>query len=405
MIPAADPFELTATVDQLAAGGARVLVVAHGEGPLGSEELPPDLELVAVVCLQEKVRVDAAETLAFFRARGVTVRVVSGDSPRTVAAVASRVGLPGADRVVDASSDWPPDGEALAALVEDRTVFGRVTPEQKREMLSALHRRGHVTAMTGDGVNDTLALKDADLGIAMGSGAAIARGVAQLVLIRNQFSALPLVVSEGRRVLHNIEAVAVLFLVKNVYSIVISIAVAVTGWPYPFLPRHLTLISGLAIGIPAFFLALAPSDERFQRGFVGRVMRTAIAAGTTTAVAVLLTYGIARDQRATPDQARTTAVLVTIVISLGILLIASRPIRLWKVALVGAVSALFVAVFIIPSASRFFSVDHWPGVKLAVEAAGIAVLACAIISILLMFRRRADSLGADSRGESRSVTR
>jgi cation-transporting ATPase E len=288
---------------------------------------------------------------------------------------------------VDARA-FPSEPQELARLIEDHTVFGRVTPAQKREMVDALRRRGHVVAMTGDGVNDTLALKDADLGIAMGSGAPVARGVAQLVLLRNQFSALPSVVSEGRRVLHNIEAVAVLFLVKNVYSIVISVTVAATGWPYPFLPRHLTLISGLAIGVPAFFLALAPSDERFQAGFVRRVLEFSVPAGALTAAAVLASYGLARQQHSSPDQARTTAVLVTVVISLWILVLASRPVRMWKLGLIVAIAAAFTGAFLLPGINTFFNIEHWPEVSLVMQSVALGVAACAVITVILTWRRR-----------------
>jgi cation-transporting ATPase E len=387
VVAAADPDGLRSRLAPLAAEGARVLVLARGEQSLADSDLPPDLRLIAVVVLRERVRADAAETLSYFARQGVAVRVVSGDSAATAGAVAAQVGLTGANDPVDARS-FPSDPEELAAVVTDHSVFGRVTPEQKREMVDALRAKGHVVAMTGDGVNDTLALKDADLGIAMGSGAAVARGVAQLVLLRNQFSVLPSVVSEGRRVLHNIEAVAVLFLVKNVYSIVISVTVAIAGWPYPFLPRHLTLISGLAIGIPAFFLALAPSDERFRAGFVRRVLEFAVVAGALTAAAVLISYAIARDQHSSPDQARTTAVLVTVVVSLWILVLASRPIRVWKLGLIAAVAVAFIGAFLVPGINTFFNIEHRPGLSVAVQSAAVGVAACIAITASVAWRRR-----------------
>ena len=387
VVDAADPDGLRGRIGPLAQAGARVLVLARGEQPLGDAVLPTDLNLTAVVVLRERVRSDAADTLDYFARQGVAVRVISGDSAATAGAVAAQVGLPGASSPVDARS-FPADAEEFAGLVEEHTVFGRVTPDQKRQMVDALRRRGHVIAMTGDGVNDTLALKDADLGIAMGSGAPVARGVAQLVLLRNQFSTLPSVVSEGRRVLHNVEAVAVLFLVKNVYSIVISVVVAIAGWPYPFLPRHLTLISGLAIGVPAFFLAFAPSDERFQIGFVRRVLSFALPAGAITAAAVLVSYAAARQQSATPDQARTTAVLVTIAVSLWILALASRPLRAWKLGLIAAVAAAFCGAFLVPGVNTFFNIEHRPSLSLAVQSAALAVAACAAITAAVAWRRR-----------------
>lgn len=387
MVTAVDPHGLFDTVRGLTNGGARVLVLAHGSQPLADTTLPPDLELVAVVHLRERLRADAADTLAYFARQGVTVRVVSGDSAVTAGAVAAQVGLPGADRPADART-WPAGVEQVDAFVEDHTVFGRVTPDQKREMVDALRRRGHVIAMTGDGVNDTLALKDADLGIAMGSGSAVARGVAQLVLLDDQFSVLPSVVSEGRRVLHNIEAVAVLFLVKNVYSIVISVVVAIFGWPYPFLPRHLTLISGLGIGIPGFFLALAPSEERFQPGFVRRVVGFAGLAGIVTSAAVLLSYAAARQQSSAPDRARTTAVLVTIVVSLWVLVLAARPLQPWKLGLIVAVAVAFVGAFLTPGVNSFFSIEHWPSLTVALEGVGFGVAAGAAITAGVIIRDR-----------------
>ncbi|MGZ8762903.1 MAG: HAD-IC family P-type ATPase, partial [Acidimicrobiia bacterium] len=243
--------------DEMAAGGNRVLLLAHAATGLTDDALPPDVEPVALVLLEEQIRPDAAETLAYFRDQGVQIRVISGDNPRTVAAVARRVGLPDSAEPVDAR-DLPDDLEALAEILETRTVYGRVTPHQKRSMVAALQSRGHVVAMTGDGVNDALALKDADIGVAMGSGAAATRAVAQLVLLDGRFATLPGVVAAGRRVTANIERVANLFLTKTTYATLLALAVAIARWPYPFLPRHLTVVSSLTIGIPAFFLALAP---------------------------------------------------------------------------------------------------------------------------------------------------
>ena len=226
----------------------------------------------------EKVRPDAAETLAYFAAQGVELRVISGDNPRTVAAVAARVGLDDPSGGYDAR-ELPEDQDEMAEVLEQHRVFGRVTPQQKRAMVGALQSRGHVVAMTGDGVNDALALKDADIGVAMGSGAAATRAVAQLVLLDGKFSTLPGVVAEGRRVMANIERSANLFVTKTVYAVLLAITVSVISWPYPYLPRHLTIISTFTIGIPGFFLALAPNSRRYIPGFIVRVLRFCIPAG------------------------------------------------------------------------------------------------------------------------------
>ena len=224
-----------ARADELAAEGRRVLVLARADGALAGEELPSGLAPVSLVLLEEKIRPDAAETLAYFTEQGVALKVISGDNPRTVGAVARRVGLPGADQPFDAR-ELPEDQDELADVLEEHSVFGRVTPQQKRAMVGALQSRRHVVAMTGDGVNDALALKDADIGIAMRSGAAATRAVAQLVLLDDKFATMPGVVAEGRRVIANIERSANLFVTKTVYAILLAVAVVATGWRYPFLP-------------------------------------------------------------------------------------------------------------------------------------------------------------------------
>ena len=389
MVTASDPGGVRSVVYELAASGRRVLVVAHGRQALTGNILPPDLRLVAAVELREQVRPDARATLAYFAAQNVTVRVVSGDSAPTVGAVATEVGLPGGDDPVDAR-DWPEDTVQRDEIVRSHTVFGRVTPDQKRALVDSLRRQGHVIAMTGDGVNDTLALKDADLGIAMGSGSQVAKAVAQLVLLDDQFEALPVVVAEGRQVLHNIERVASLFLVKNVYSLIISVAVAVAGWPYPFLPRQLTLISALAIGTPGFFLAFAPSQERFRPGFLRRVLRFSIPAGVVAAVAVLLSYAGARALNADPAESRVAAVVSVMIVSLAVLVIQARPLRAWKVGLIATMAALFVAAFLVPGISRFFALNDWPPAAALLQAVAYGAAASVVVFVISYFANRAN---------------
>ena len=351
-----DPVSARAAL--LAGDGFRILLLAHTGAPLAGTALPAGLDAVALVALHETLRPDAAATVEWFDAQGVTVKVISGDNPRTVGAVARRAGVRDATDPVDAR-ELPPGGEALADTVGGHAVFGRVLPEQKRAMVAALQSRGHVVAMTGDGVNDTLALKDADVGVAMGSGAPSTRAVAQVVLLDNRFSVMPGVVAEGRRVIANIERVAALFLTKNVSSLLLSLAVAVAGWPYPFLPRHVTLVSSLAIGIPGFFLALGPNTRRFEGGFVRRVLRFALPAGMVTALAVMLGYALARAQDLTTAQARTAATMVFLMSSLWVLVVQARPLRGWKVGLVAAMGALSALAFAVPLAREFFEL-HLP---------------------------------------------
>lgn len=249
--------------------------------------------MLALVVLEQRLRPDASETLHYFAEQSVGTKVVSGDNAVSVGAVAGKLAMSGAEAPVDARK-LPAEQGAMARKLEDHAVFGRVTPQQKREMVGALQSRGHTVAMTGDGVNDVLALKDADIGVSMGSGSDATKAVAQIVLLNNSFATLPSVVGEGRRVIGNIERVANLFLTKTVYSVLLALLVICWQLPYPFLPRHLTLLSSLTIGIPAFFLALAPNKERARPHFVRRVMRYAVPSGIIAGTATFGTYLLAR---------------------------------------------------------------------------------------------------------------
>jgi cation-transporting ATPase E len=351
---------------------------------------------VALVALHETLRADAADTVGYFAAQGVAVKVISGDSPRTVGAVARRAGVGDATYPVDARH-LPDDANALADAVTGSAVFGRVVPEQKRAMVAALQARGHVVAMTGDGVNDALALKRADIGVAMGSGAPVTRAVAQVVLLDNRFSVMPQVVAEGRRVIANIERVAALFLTKNVTSLLLSLCVAVAGWPYPFLPRHVTLVSTVAIGIPGFFLAIGPNTRRFQGGFVGRVLTFAVPAGAVTALAVMLGYALARAQDYTTSQARTAATIVFVMTSLWVLVVQARPLQGWKVALVGAMGALSALAFAVPSVRNFYELQLPPILALGQFVLFGAVAAAAIELVARLGQRRNSPAPATSR--------
>jgi cation-transporting ATPase E len=360
-------------VADAAAEGARVLVLARADGLPEEGRLPGSLEPVALVVLKDTLRPDAAQTLAFFRDQDVTVKVLSGDDPRTVGAIAGQLGLEGADHPIDARA-LPEDAGALADAVERGSVFGRVTPQQKRAMVNALRSRGHTVAMTGDGVNDALALKDADLGIAMGSGSDATRAVAQLVLLDSNFAALPQVVAEGRRVLGNIERTAGLYITKTVYAMLLSLAVGVAGFAFPFLPRHLTLIGALTIGIPSFFLALAPNTDRFRPGFVKRVARFALPAGTLAAIATFLAYTIVRRQPGVDlIQARTAAVMVLTWIGLLVLSIIAAPLNRPRLLLIWSMAALFVVCVTLPATQKFFALES-PDDLVWLAAFGIAAI-------------------------------
>jgi cation-transporting ATPase E len=301
------------------------------------------------------------------------VKVISGDDPRTVGAIADRVGLPRAHDPVDARS-LPTDPEALADLLETHSVFGRVSPRQKRAMVAALQSRGHTVAMTGDGVNDALALKDADIGVAMGSGSQATRSVAQLVLLDSTFDALPDVVAEGRRVLGNIERTSGLYLTKTVYAMLISLATGLLSFVFPFLPRHLTLIGALTIGIPSFFLALAPNGERFRPGFVDRVLRFSVPAGTLAAIATLLVYVLAQQVTGVSlAEAQTTAVMTLTWIGLLVLSILAAPLTRRRLALIWSMAGLFLLAIGTPAGRTFFALDP-PASIVWLAAIGVAAI-------------------------------
>ncbi|WP_053648856.1 HAD-IC family P-type ATPase [Streptomyces sp. XY431] len=372
LLPAGHPA--LAEVDELGAQGLRVLLLGRTPVPLDAPDPAAGLRPLALVVLQQRLREDAADTLRYFESQQVEAKVISGDAAVSVGAVAAHLGLPGADHPVDART-LPGEPEALADLAERTTVFGRVTPQQKRELVGALQSRGHTVAMTGDGVNDVLALKDADIGVAMGSGSDATKAVAQIVLLNNSFAVMPSVVAEGRRVIGNIERVAGLFLVKTVYSVLLALLVIFTHSPYPFLPRHSTVLSTLTIGVPAFFLALAPNNERARTGFVRRVLRLAIPGGIIAGTATFTAYALARANHATDLESDTSVATLTLfLVAIWVLAIVARPYNWWRVLLIATMCGCFALVMTVPWLSDFFQLslsgtrDPWIGVAIAVTA-------------------------------------
>jgi cation-transporting ATPase E len=370
----------------LAAAGQRVLVLARTAEPLDGESLPPGLRTAAFIVLAERLRPDAAGAIAYFAAQGVALKVISGDSPYTVGAVAARAGLADGGEPVDAR-DLPDQAGELGRVLEEHSVFGRVTPHQKQAMVTALQARGHTVAMTGDGVNDVLALKLADIGIAMGSGSPATKAVAELVLLDNRFATLPAVVAEGRRVAANIERVANLFVTKTVWATFLAVAVGVALLPYPFLPRHLTIIDTLAIGVPSFFLALAPNPRRYLPGFAGRVLRFAIPAGAIIAAATLTAYALGRADGLPLVQQRTAATLVALALSLCVLVLLAVPLTWRRIVLAGAAVAGFALLFPARVVRRFYALEL-PRSGLAIILLIAALGAAALVILWAALRRR-----------------
>ena len=414
------------------------------------------VDAAALLVLRQRLRAEAPRTLAYFAEQDVAIKVISGDSAVSVGAIARQLGIGGADHPVDArtlpteeeeanqaghrdaagdrdaggdrhavghraagaregdaraadgdagATDGAADGgdqlpgpelAAVADALEGNSVFGRVTPRQKQIFVTALQSRGHTVAMTGDGINDVLALTRADLGVAMGSGSGATRAAAKIVLLDDSFATLPYVVAEGRRVLGNIERVASLFLTKTAYAVLLSVATAVValavtelqGLRFPFLPRHLTLISTLTIGVPAFVLALAPSAQRVAPGFVSRVLRFAIPSGIACAAATFSAYLLAR---LTPGSNliadRTTAVITLSATALWVLALVARPYTWWRIMLVAAMAAGMVLALTIPASRMFFELRQH---ELASDLIGLGIATCAgvLLTVFLALTHR-----------------
>jgi magnesium-transporting ATPase (P-type) len=384
------------------AQGRRVLLLAHSPLALSDDlpgELPGELSPAALLVLAEELRDDTAETVRYLVEQGVTIKVMSGDAPGSVATIAASAGIPVLGPPCDGYT-LPEDkvGDALAAS----SVLGRVKPGQKLAGVKALQAQGHVVAMVGDGVNDVQALKQADLGIAMGSGSQASRAVARVVLLDGTFSAVPLMLAEGRRVIANIERVAGLFVTKTVYSAIIAIVVGIAGIAYPFFPRHLTVISTFTIGMPGFFLALASGAPRAQPGFTRRVLTFAIPAGVAVGAAGLVSYAIARSAAGIGVNAeRTAAMLAVFAVALWVLGLIARPLTRVRIGLLAAMVAALVLLFVIPLGRRIFALEMPPGGVLAAEA---AVVLAAIVA-LTVWRARSHPQWDPARDHHRSQLR
>jgi cation-transporting P-type ATPase E len=394
-----DPASAAAErAERIGAQGLRVLLLASAEVAVNHPDAPGRVTPVALVVLEQKVRPDARQTLDYFAAEAVSVKVISGDNAVSVGAVAGTLGLHG--ETMDARQ-LPTEPAQLADTLECYTTFGRVRPDQKRAIVHALQSRGHTVAMTGDGVNDVLALKDADIGVAMGAGSPASRAVAQIVLLDNRFATLPYVVGEGRRVIGNIERVANLFLTKTVYSVLLALFVGIEclfSRPlkadpllYPFQPIHVTIAAWFTIGIPSFILSLAPNNERAHPGFVRRVLTSALPSGLIVGVATFVSYLLAYHGRHATfqqqDQASTAALITLLVTALWVLAVVARPYQWWRLALVIASGLAYVAIFSIPLAQKKFLLD--PSNMVVTSAAlGIGVLGAAAIEATWWIRAR-----------------
>jgi magnesium-transporting ATPase (P-type) len=368
--------------DGLAAEGYRLLVLAHASAMPAAAGLPDDLSAVALLQFSDEVRPDAAQTVDYFLREHVRLKVISGDNPITVSVIARRCHVPDADRYVDARL-LPGEPEALGHVADVTAVFGRVTPETKRTLLHTLQAHGEVVAMTGDGVNDTLALKDADLGIAMGAGTPAAKAVSDIVLLDNRFATLPAVVAEGRRVIANIERVARLFLTKTAWAGVLAVLTGVLLTRYPLRPRHLTVVDALTIGIPGFVLSFQPSHDPVRPGFIRRVLRFSIPAGVISGVATMAVFEIGLGPLdLSLAEAQSGAALTLVVVGLWVLFELGRPLDIVRTVLIGVLAVMAVGAFTIPFIAEFFLLEV-PPADFGGWIAAIVVIACAAISLTL----------------------
>jgi len=337
--------------------GRRILALARSASAIDGSGLPEGLIASGVVVLNERLRPDAAETVRYLLGQGVTVKVISGDEPQAVAAVAEQVGK--------------------------TSVFGRVRPDQKRNIVEALQAHGHIVAMTGDGVNDVSALKRADVGIAMGSGSQASRSVANIVLLESEFATVPPILAEGRRVIANIERVANLFVTKTVYAAVLALAVGILAVPYPFYPRQFTVISSLTIGIPGFFLAFARGAPHAEPHFIGRIMRFALPAGLGAAAATLVTYTLARGPQHAPSlMAKTAAAASLFVVAIIVLALLARPLLPWRLFLVLLMAGGGILATAVPMSRRVFAFSI-PPTRLLVVVLLVALPVAAVLLALL----------------------
>ncbi|WP_216382523.1 HAD-IC family P-type ATPase [Arcanobacterium phocae] len=373
--------------EELGASGLRVVMLARTDQRVNDDTQLSDVEPVGLVVLEQKVRPDAADTLAYFAEQDVTVKVISGDNAASVGAVTRKLGVD-AGQAVDARTLTEDNFDQQVA---DNLVFGRVTPEQKRKMVGSLQKAGHTVAMTGDGVNDVLALKDADIGVAMGSGSPATRSVAKIVLLDDKFATLPYVVAEGRRVIGNIERVANLFLTKTIYSAVLAMLVIISAVPFPFQPIHVTITGWFTIGIPAFLLSLPPNNQRARSGFVRRVLWFAVPSGLVVGASSFTTFVMVAQGNFDEMfvQSSTAALAALIIPSTWVLACVTRPWSWWKIGLIVLPLVGYALIFSWSFTQDIFMLDSsnsvamWWAVVIGLIAAGVVELLWWIVKHLL----------------------
>lgn len=353
----------------------RILTLSVSNGKISNSELPDDLQPMALILIKDKLRDNVNETIDYFKKQGVTLKVISGDSVKTVQNIAKEVGIEGAENAVDMSTVT--SDEQLKEAAESCNVFGRVTPAQKKSLVLALQEKGHSVAMTGDGVNDVLALKEADCSVAMASGSDAAMNVSQLILVNNDFASMPSVVAEGRRTINNIEQSSALYLVKTIYSVILSILFIFFNSQYPFEPIQLTLIGAFTVAIPSFVLALQPNDNRIKGNFTAKIFAHAIPSAVCVILNIILIismgsfFGVSN-----PDELSTLCVYLTALSCFLLVVRLSLPINLLR----GVMLAVSISGVVLGSLffSSLFSV-------VPLSAQGLIMLAVLAVVTLILF--------------------
>lgn len=341
--------------------------------------LPAGLTAVAILTFRERVRQDAAPTLQYLKDQGVEITIISGDHPKTVAAAARDVGLEFEGDGVDASVLGSSAEELRSAMASQR-VFGRVAPEQKAAMVQALQANGHVVAMTGDGINDAMAVKNADLGIAMGAGAPATKAVSRMVLLDGKFSRLPSVLEEGRKVIANTERLAHLFLTKTGYAVLLGLFFALAFWSFPFLPRQFSTVDFLMIGFPAFFLALMPNTQRYRPGFLRRSALFSIPAMLSICVCMVAVSAFGRHFSSTATEIQTASFICLALMGIWVLNTALRPLTMGRMALVAAMYVALAAVLLVPISAQYH-VFLLPNAELLAATFVSALVGCGLIEL------------------------
>lgn len=335
--------EIKAEVEEEALKGRRVLLLAEFKGQV-STTVPDDIEKTALIILEDVIRPEAPETLKYFEEQNVDIKIISGDNPVTVSATAKRAGVKNYDKYIDMTT-VENNSYRYMEIVDEYTIFGRVTPHQKRDLVKALKKQKHTVAMTGDGINDVLALKESDCGIAMASGSDSSKAVSQLVLLDSNFASLPKVVQEGRQAINNLELAANLYLSKTVYAILLSVMFALILLPFPYTPIQMSLIGSLAIGLPSFFIALQANKDMVKEGFLQRILVKSLPNGIGITFGVVIASVIMHFNGYNDGKVTTISTVIIGILSMIILLKVSEPLTLMKVCVVICAVGIFVASF------------------------------------------------------------